>query len=84
MMRRRHQCDTVRALNGLYLAQELAIVFVNHHEPVLARNKDAMIGGIGSDIVPAPIAAQCVGMRDSILISGLPLRILHRKDNETE
>src|SRR5256712_11572635 len=83
-MRRRGQRDAVRSLNRRDFAEVLAISSIDDHEPVLAGNEHAMVGRIGRDVVPPPVPAQGVRVRDAVLAGGLPLWALHRKDDEAE
>ena len=83
-MRGRDQLDAVRPLNRRDFAEDLAISFIDDHEPVLAGNEHAMVGRIGRDVVPPPVPAQGVRVRDAVLAGGLPLWVLHRKDDEAE
>ena len=36
------------------------VAFVHHHEPILSRDKEAMVWRIRNDVIPAPVTAQRV------------------------
>ena len=48
----------VRALDAGDLAEQRAVVFVDHHHAILPADEQPVIRRIGHDVVPAAVAAQ--------------------------
>ena len=66
MTRGGHERGSVGALDAGDFAEQRAAVRVDDHNPILAGDKETVIGGIGHDVIPAAISAQRVGSCDAV------------------
>ena len=66
MSRRVGHRRSVCALNAGDFTNERPVVFVNHHDAILAADEQPMIRRIGDDVVPTAVPAERIGVRDAI------------------
>jgi hypothetical protein len=62
------QCHTVGAVEPANLAQEFAMVWIYHHDPILSRNEEAIRGGVEHDVIPSAIATELDLSRNMVLM----------------
>ena len=61
----RHTVGTVEPAN---LAQQLAMIWIYHHDPILPCNEQAVRGGIEHDVIPSAIATELDLSRNMVLM----------------
>lgn len=67
MSRRCGDRGAMRAVDTRDLSEQRSLVLVDHHQAILARDEDPMVGRIGYNVIPASFAAEHVGVGDPIL-----------------
>ena len=58
--------DAMRAVDASDLAEEFAVGHVDDHDTILPANEDAVLRGIGHDVVPASGSADRIRVRDPV------------------
>src|SRR5689334_7439952 len=57
MIRFWRQGRAVRALDASHLAEQLSRLLIDHHDPILAPDEEAMCRGVRYDVIPRAVAS---------------------------
>ena len=74
----------MRAVDARDFAEELAVCLVDDHHAILPADEHTVLRRVGNDIVPASIAADGIGVRDSIRVGGLGRELVNDGNRNRE